>query len=325
MDSPRVRWICTALVLFSATLLLSPMDYILTAWLGANRITWFTGLMGHSMFEGKPMGMGDLATLYMIGAALLYIRVVLPGAPSRLAALRPQLGFIVTSSVVTTILMVHGIKWAAGRARPSLVLTEGSQPFSNWYEPGPLNLLQENFSGSFPSGHTATVTIFLTLAYCLAYSFNNNRPLLGRRICSAALALSLLMAVARSMSLSHFITDSLAVIAINWLVMDLLYFHVCRVEEQQAHLALHGHLPLQPRCWELLFCLNSLGMTVGLICLGNGLRALMVGLAYIPALLLAMIGGTLLWFFGQRLAGLLTKVWGEKSWKLDILSAFNNA
>lgn len=287
------RWLHCIIILFLLVALISPWDYAYTKWLGTHSVAWFAKFMDNSFFEGKSFGGGDFATLYMIVCAVLYIAAWLPPVSNRLMRYRPELGFVVASSLVTTVFVVHGLKWTIGRARPSQVLWDGKLPFTNWFELGPYNLLDGLFNGSFPSGHTATIMIFLTLAYIIAFHGSWNHYRLGRSIGMLTIGLAYLMAIARSMNRSHFITDGMVVIALNWLIIHFLYFKILRVPEQGKIIVQHGQVNGMPTCWELRLCLHGLFLVIGLMAVAIGARGWGSSTANLPSIALLLAGAVL--------------------------------
>ena len=293
-------WLSCGFFLFFLAALISPWDYSCTKWLGTHAIPWFTRFMDSSFFEGKSFGGGDLGTLYMITCALFYFGAWLPLPSNRLMRYRPELGFVLTSSLVTTVFVVHGLKWTIGRARPSLVLWNGELPFTSWFKLGPYNLLDGFFNGSFPSGHTATIMIFLTLAYIIAFHGTWNRYRLGSSIGMLTLGLAFLMAIARSMNRSHFITDGMVVIALNWLIIHFLYFKILRVPEQQEIIVHQGQANGMPTCWELRLCLHGFFLVAGLMAVAIGARSWSSSTTIIPSIALLLTGTGLTIFFARK-------------------------
>ena len=293
-------WLRCIFFLFLLALLITPWDYSCTKWLGTHSIAWFTRFMDSSFFEGKSFGGGDFATLYMIVCAVLYCAAWLPLPANRLMRYRPELGFVVASSLITAVFVVHGFKWTIGRARPSLVLWNGEQPFTSWFELGPYNLLDGFFNGSFPSGHTATLVIFLTLAYIIAFHGGWNRYRLGHAIGMMTIGLAYLMAIARCMNRSHFITDGMAVIPLNWLIIHCLYFSILRIPNQQKIVTQHGQIKGMPTCWELRLCVHGFFLVAGLMTFAIGVRGWRASTTNLPAIALLLTGTVLAIFFASK-------------------------
>lgn len=292
-------WLGCALFLLLVAFLISPWDYAFTKWLEAHPILWFSSFMDRSCFEGNKFGGGDFATIYMIAGILLYITAWLPRSPNRLRRWRPELGFIVASSLITTVYVVHGLKWTIGRVRPLSVQGNGALPFTRWFEAGPYNLLDGFFSGSFPSGHTATITIFLTLAYILAFHRRWNRYRLGLFIGLTTIGLAYLMAMARSMNHSHFATDGMAIIPLTWLIIHFLFFRILNIPQQQELVAHASQVPKLPACWELRLCGLGLFLVLGLMAISLGIRGWHAG-APLPAVALCCTGLVLTIFFAGK-------------------------
>jgi len=296
MTDKNGMWLGWATFMLFLALMVSPWDQQITLWLNRNEIRWFSAFMDKSLFSREWPGGADLAKLYMMGCVILYFGSWLPLRQNRLARFRPELGFILFSSCFTAVYIVHSLKLTVGRARPHVVLGQGV-PFSHWFEPGPFNLLDGFFRGSFPSGHTATVAVFLTLAYIYAFNKRRERRRTGWYIALGAVAFSLLMMTARCMNSSHFLTDGLAVLAINWLLIHAFYFVVLRIPEQQALVAQHGRVPAMPVCWEFRLCLQSLFVIIGLMAVVIGTRGLVAAMGLAPPALIAG-GMVMVYFFG---------------------------
>jgi hypothetical protein len=172
---------------------------------------------------------------------------------------------------------VHGFKWIMGRARPALVVDQGVA-YSHWFEWGPLFITEGSYRGSFPSGHTGLVFVFMALVYIFPAPPRASRAqavavkgLLGMVV----LIYAILMAVARSMSFSHWIGDGIVTILLSWLILHLLYSRVLRVPDQMRYLAETGSHPMVPAWWELRFCVAAAIFTAGLTGLGLGARSLL--------------------------------------------------
>jgi membrane-associated phospholipid phosphatase len=145
---------------------LARYDYEWTIWLNQHRVEWLDEFMGRTLFEGEGFGGGDGAMLFLAAAFFLYFYAWLRPGSQRLERWRPYLGFILSTGFTCGFLMVHGLKLAQGRARPGLVFTK-VLAYSEWYEFGRHFVTEGLYGGSLPSGHTAIVLSFLTLAYIL--------------------------------------------------------------------------------------------------------------------------------------------------------------
>lgn len=266
-------FILLLLALIAAMLVITPRDYAWTLSIGHHRIHWFSNLMGQTLFEGQPPGGPDIATLFIAGSFILYLLAWLRPRWTRLLRLRPYLGFIVCSGFICAIYMVHGLKIAIGRARPYQVIRKGLA-YSNFFQFGPHYVGHDMFRASFPSGHTADAFTLMTLAYILAVGpgFRSGvMRLAGLAWGLIALAYGLLMAVARSMSLSHWIGDGLLAILMSWPIQHALYFWVLRVPEQAAET--DAPATPMPFMWEFRLCWWLWWIAVGLVATVIGGRA----------------------------------------------------
>ncbi len=259
---PRVfltaSWVSIILFAF----LISPWDCQISFWMTHHNIPWFSSFFANSLFEGEPIGAGDIATLLMIASAVLYLVSWLPSALPLIGRWRPELGFLLLSSVIATICVVHGFKYIIGRARPDLVIHQGAV-FTYWFEPGPFNPLTYTVGGgSFPSGHTAAMTILIAFAYIITFSAQPQvETACGRYIIGLSVAFCLLMTIARSMNGSHFITDGLVVTGTNWLIIHSLFFYALDVPAQKKGQTWPDNVNRPPFMWELRLSLYALAAT----------------------------------------------------------------
>jgi len=222
--------------------------------------------MSRSLFEGGAFGASDVGVCFGIAALLAYLVIALAPQATRATMIRPLLGLVASTGLVT-LSIVQGLKWAVGRVRPYLVGSPPAHlPFTAWFHFGAQDLAHGRFNGSFPSGHTATVCIFLALAYAL-FATPRLTPRLRRRL---GLAVGLLvvcgavaMGVARSMDRMHWVTDWLGAIVLSWLAVHWLYFRALCVPDQYALLARRGYLPNAGRAWEVSLACCCVGLIAG--------------------------------------------------------------
>jgi membrane-associated PAP2 superfamily phosphatase len=302
-----VGFILLLLGLAVAMLVLAKTDYAWTVAIGNHRIEWFTDFMGRTLFEGQRPGGPDIPTLFLAGSFILYLLAWLRPRWTRLVRLRPYLGFIVSTGFTCAIFMVHGLKLAMGRARPYQVIRHGL-PYSHFFQFGPHYVAHDMFRASFPSGHTADAFTLMTLAYVLAMGAGRRSPtmrLAGLGWGLLALTYSLLMALARSMSLSHWIGDGLLSILMSWPILHAFYFWVLRVPEQTA--IADAPAPPMPFMWEFRLCWWLWWITVGLVATVIGGRAFELEPAPWLAFLIPPGLGLILWA-GRRLFRLYQRV-----------------
>lgn len=263
-------FIIVCLALLAAILVIKQVDYVWTLALSRHEVRWFTQIMGQTLFEGHWPGAGDVPVLFLGISAILYVISWLRPQHARLVRLRPYLGFIICVGFINAVLMVHGPKLALGRARPGLVLKHGAA-YSAFYAFGPHYITEGLFRGSFPSGHTASMFALMSIAYILAFDPHRSARARLAGMCWAVLVLagSVLMAVARSMSMSHWIGDGLLIIPMSWLVLHALYFWVLKIPAQaDRRFAVH-----MPPLWEFRLCWWIGWMAVGLLATVLGARA----------------------------------------------------
>jgi PAP2 superfamily len=287
-------FIFVCLALLAAMPVIKQMDYVWTLALHRHQVRWLTQIMGQTLFEGHPPGASDVPVLFLGISVILYTIAWLRPQHAGLVRLRPYLGFIVSVGFINGVLMVHGPKLALGRARPGLVFGHGAA-YSPFYAFGPHYITEDFFRGSFPSGHTASMFTLMAIAYILMFDSHRwaRAHLAGMFWAALVLAVSVLMAVARSMSMSHWIGDGLLIILISWLVLHALYFWILKVPLQ----ANQPSAVQMPPLWELRLCWWLGWMTMGLLATVLGARAFE---QQIPWLGVLIPGGLLLLVFAIR-------------------------
>ncbi len=240
-------------------------DYAWTVYLIENRWKFFAEFMRRTLFEGSAPGASDPAIIFIIAVYVGYFRLYANGASRKWQWLRPWIGFIVFTALMAGLGFIHCLKWVIGRARPHLVLKDGFD-YSNWFEFGHHFVAEGIFFGSFPSGHTAAVAIFMTIPYLLL-----NDPYLGDRwrrigLLSGAVAFtySLMMIIGRSMADAHWLSDSIAALAMTTILSHLAYFHVLRVPDQRRYYQKHAVHPDLPRHWEFRLSVYWLLVLIGI-------------------------------------------------------------
>ncbi|MBT8340386.1 MAG: phosphatase PAP2 family protein, partial [Desulfatitalea sp.] len=254
-------------------------DRSVTSALPQYPVPWLTTILQRSFFEGDLPGANDLSVLLIFAGLVIYILGGVKRAKTgRLQHWRPVAGFILTAGLVVGLIMVHGLKYFIGRARPVLVF-DASWPYSFWFEFGPHTFAEGLFNASFPSGHTAQAFLLMAAAYALA-----GDPLAGKRTHAAGwiwgafvVLFSLGMGWARCVSRSHWLTDVLGAICLGFLLMHWLYHHVLRVPEQRIYWAAQGCPVRLPRTWEIMLCLHLLMILAGAVMAVQALRILFDG------------------------------------------------
>ena len=290
---------------------LAVYDYQWTIWLNHHRVEWLDEFMGRTIFEGEGFGGGDAAVLFMAAALCFYIFAWVNPGHKRLEQWRPYLGFITSAGFICGLFMVHSLKWVMGRARPGLVFT-GGLAYSEWYRFGPHFVTEGIYRGSFPSGHTAAVLLFLTPAYIFLASPDQSRPRRAAGLIWGFLSLSysVLMAIARTMTLSHWLSDCVFSIFFGWVIIHILYFWVLRVPDQDTHYRHQGILITTPKFWELRLCLLLSPVILGGMAMVIGGRSLYeYSVPWLGVLIPAGVFTGI--FFWKRLHGLHKRVFGR--------------
>ncbi len=248
------RWQKELLFIFVITVLttslVAPLDIEWTQKLGVFSKAPFPTFMHQSLFEKGKFGGSDPGTLFVVFAALLWLLSYKRNASRFLISARPSAIYITLCGMVTTLL-VHGLKLTIGRARPLLVLTPDSTiAYTPWYKFGSHHIADGIFVGAMPSGHVATVAIFFAAAYVsLFYSRHTQKQTVAlsnpittqqttqsptlwsqllrsqkttRILFISTFVYSGLMIVARTMSLQHWLSESVFALG-----MVLAVCHTC--------------------------------------------------------------------------------------------------
>lgn len=299
-SNPRRFFIGLVIVSVLIMTLSALVDLKATEALGRHAWQGFIDFMGRTLFEGEAPGANDPLVLLLLGALVIYLAGWLRPHRHDWSALRPQAGFVLISALVLAFLLMHVIKLSLGRARPDLVLNHG-WPFTPWYAPGPHFIGDGLFRGAFPSGHTAQA--FASMAFAYAFFCD---PYAGRRLRQlgaawglAAVCFSMVMGLARCMSLSHWFSDVTGAICLGWIVMHVIYYNLMFVPAQRVYFETHGRHPRQPAFWELRLGAWLSMLTLGVLVLANGLRAILLHKAVWMACLLP-VGLALALFAGLK-------------------------
>jgi len=294
---------------FLGMFLLIPVDYEWTVLIRQHRIAWFDRWMAQSLFEGEPLGGGDPVIFLLIFVVIAYKIAWKKGASSRFLAWRPHLGFFLVSMLTISVMMVHGLKWVVGRARPSYVL-KGLLPYSDWLEFGPHFITDGTYRGSLPSGHTAQVFILMTLAYVLLLAptkFKYQR-FIGWVWGGASLVYTILMGLSRCMHLSHWVSDVLFSVGMSWILMHLIYYRLLRVPQQDVYFERYGQFPALPGAWEIQLCFTLFGAVVGGMGFILGIRALLLGAGWILQVSLLSAGALITAYFTCKSMQVVSRV-----------------
>lgn len=269
-------WIFIILSLISVTALslLARVDYEWTFWLHDHQIEYWAVFVKQTLFEDGSFGGSDpgIFLQLILGAGFFFSY---PGSRfPRLQRYRPYLGFTIFTSLVTGIGLVHGLKWIIGRARPYLIIDKGL-PFSHWYEIGPHQVSDGSYFGSLPSGHTATAILMITLSYIMAADRTHSLPIqiMGWIWGVLTLIYATAMAIGRSMTLHHWLSDGFAVIILDWMAIHLIFFFILKVPRQVQYIKLHGRYPKLDRYWELQLLWRVLLVVLAIVAAVFGIKA----------------------------------------------------
>lgn len=250
------------------------VDESITLKLGQIHSPAFVNFFSRTLFEGDQIGSDDIIIFGMLGILAAYVYSCRNPTSSFSVKWRPSLGFAVIGALVSAVYFVHGTKWVMGRARPSEVVSKNLD-YSNWFEFGSHFISEGIYRGSFPSGHTVAAFLPILLAYILAgnrdHSFRTR--LLGYVIGALAFIHAGMMAIARTIALSHWISDGVLGIIIAWGLIHLIYFKILRIPDQNSCQSNHEKHSKLPPFWEIRIGLWTLGCAAGIMFLMLGIRA----------------------------------------------------
>ena len=254
-------------------------DFRWTLYFSAHPSPIFAGFMNRSIFNGDRLpGVGDVFYPLLAMTLLLYIPAWFGrGGPEtkwarRLASWRPVCGFILASAFSCSLMFTHTVKQIMGRARPDAVFA-GKAPFTAWFCNGPLFFTHGSFTGSFPSGHTATAAISIIFAYALLACLPVRKRWWGWCCLVLALLLTILMGLARMMSASHWLTDVIFTLFSQWALVHIIFHWILQVPRHRDHFLRAGALLPQPRFFELRLCVLVIPICVGIWAFCTGLRS----------------------------------------------------
>lgn len=304
MDRKRqLPWgfILLTLSSLSAMILLSRVDSEWTLFLNRHRVDGWAEFMRRTVFQSGAFGGSDPGILLMLGPTIAYFFAYPKSRFPSLYRYRAYLGFIFFSSLVTGLGLVHSIKWMVGRARPYLVMDEG-MAYSHWFEFGPLHVSNGIFFGSFPSGHTATAILMITFAYILAA--DRAHPLririLGWFWGAGVVIYTTLMIIGRSMSFHHWLSDSVGIALMDWIAIHAIYFWILKIPRQVKYYRSNGRYPPLARYWEIQLLWRLLIITLAVMAVVIGIKAVIFGDA--PFLILLLIPALpTIYFMGKSL------------------------
>ena len=203
-------------IFISMLFAVTPFDQELSRYFALHYQKTFVTFQSQSLFEGSGFGGSDLGLFFQISCSLYLIQFLAfkRSNCNRDLKIARFCAFVALSSLYYAVIFIHGLKFAVGRARPYLVFGEFPHWYSDWFEAGALSILNGNFAGSFPSGHSASVSSFFALLFIVPTFSANRRNVLSRFYpCIMFLScfmLWALMAIARVMGRDHWPTDCVA-------------------------------------------------------------------------------------------------------------------
>ena len=213
-----VKWSCIAAVI--AIIVVGQFDRQISLWAKANSWDSFVAFQHHNIFEDGIIGGSDIGLFMQIAAGLVVILGWLfptvrgeRECPQESRAIRQRVhkicAYISLASIYSGLLLIQGIKFALGRARPYYVFGQDPNAFTEWYQFGVHSIFDGRYPGSFPSGHVASASAFFALLFLFPARTTK------QKIWTAVLFLACFaswgaMSIARVMGRDHWPTDCLA-------------------------------------------------------------------------------------------------------------------
>lgn len=268
------------ILLFPAVMIpLGFYDQEWTFYLHDNQHALFYKLMKRSVFHSGKIGASDPAIILQLVILVSYFAYSIKRRQKAFHTFRPFLGFFVFCGLFTGLGLVHSIKWVVGRARPNLIFNEGKFFFTEWYEFGPQFVTDGVFYGSFPSGHTATIFLLITIAYWfIGHPFGTFKSkMFGWFWGVSIMVYSSGMIIGRSMSFDHWLTDSVGIVLLSWIFIHLIYYRILKIPAQVRYVAAKGQYAPLPRYWELSLLWRLFFITLGVMSVLIAARGLMIG------------------------------------------------
>lgn len=191
-------------------------DKEIYAYFSSFEADFFTRVTDQSVFNGDMLGVSDIpifANLALILASVIY-------RSNRILVFITK--YCITVNLIFGAFVVHGLKIVWGRARPYMV-DRDLNLFTDFFEPGFFRPLIHNYSGSFPSGHTAAMMSFLPIFFCFfpvvckkaanisfeAFCWPNIKRYV---YLSLIVGGGFIMALGRLMSGDHYLSDCIAAV-----------------------------------------------------------------------------------------------------------------
>lgn len=170
-------------------------------------------LLDRSIFDGGGLGISDIPiilnlSIVFLGLLASFIKIL----PERL---KLYAKYCAASNLIFGVIIVHGLKFVIGRARPHVSLSDSSY-FTTFFEFGRHRPFIDSFSGSLPSGHTAAMMALIPIVFCIFDGPSFKGKLLRGIGIIGTVSGALLMAIGRVSSKDHFLSDCLLSIFLGW-------------------------------------------------------------------------------------------------------------
>ena len=210
----------------AAFCLAAPYELPLVLYLWQHPWPEFRDIMSQSFYEGGAPGASDIGVTIGIICFLTWIYERKKPIAAKFISLGAK-RFIWMSDLITSVFAVHSLKWIISRARPKIffakndLLNGGTEGLHGINLAGfmPFDGPRGYSFNSFPSGHTASCALLLSICYIVGA----NRPRLGYFFGIFVFIFCAMMAIARSMAGMHWLSDGIASFFITWAIVDYLF------------------------------------------------------------------------------------------------------
>ena len=219
----------------------------------------FANFMNESYFNFNGDGFGgqDLSFILFFFALIVYLIAMIPRYEERYILTRIRSGFIIVSSVVLFVFnRVLATFFARVKPREALL---NPHLYTSMLKLGKYSISDAVFKGCFTSGFTTLATIMITLAFISLTSSKIWKIVLNFIIFSSW---GIIMGITRVVTGENYPTDVIWGYISGLLLINLIYFRVLRVPEQEE-----GKFEIFTKFGELRWAISFIfyGLCVGTV------------------------------------------------------------
>ena len=219
----------------------------------------FANFMNESYFNFNGDGFGgqDLSFILFFFALIVYLITMIPRYEERYILTRIRSGFIIVSSVVLFVFN-RVLATFFARVKPREVLLN-PHLYTSMLKLGKYSISDAVFKGCFTSGFTTLATIMITLAFISLTSSKIWKIVLNFIIFSSW---GIIMGITRVVTGENYPTDVIWGYISGLLLINLIYFRVLRVPEQEE-----GKFEIFTKFGELRWAISFIfyGLCVGTV------------------------------------------------------------